>query len=123
MELLIKNGTVVTDSETYKADVGIDNGKITGIFKNSKGIQAEETLDVEGKLVFPGIIDSHVHFQLQDMGKQISDGLFRQLAQQLGKAIMEKTGLRWSSAYKLPVIQQMFYQLLKNVTVALAERR
>lgn len=63
--------------------------------------------------------------ELEDFarGKQISDELFKQLAQQLGKAILEKTGLRWSSAYKLPVVQQMFYQLLKKVTVTLAERR
>jgi len=55
--------------------------------------------------------------ELEDFarGKKISDNLCRQLAQQLGKAILEKTGLRWSSAYKLPVVQQMFYQTLSKV--------
>jgi len=56
-------------------------------------------------------------------GKQINDDLFKALAQKLGRAILEKTGLRWSTAYKLPVVQQMFYQLLNNVTVTLAECR
>jgi xanthine dehydrogenase FAD-binding subunit len=62
--------------------------------------------------------------ELEDFarGKQIHDDLFKQLAQKLGKAILEKTGLRWSTAYKLPVVRQMFYQLLTNVTVTLAER-
>jgi xanthine dehydrogenase FAD-binding subunit len=47
-------------------------------------------------------------------GKQINDELIKGLAQKLGQSILDKTGLRWSSAYKLPVVQQMFYQLLKR---------
>lgn len=37
------------------------------------------------------------------------------VAQQLGKAVLEVTGLRWSSAYKLPVVQQLFFQLLCRI--------
>lgn len=47
-------------------------------------------------------------------GKPCSDELFRHLAARLGEAVLEKTGLRWSSAYKLPVVQQVFYQLLSG---------
>ncbi|UCE07118.1 MAG: hypothetical protein JSW07_03520 [bacterium] len=47
-------------------------------------------------------------------GKNINDDLFKILAQKLGQSILHKTGLRWSSAYKLPVVQQMFYQLLRQ---------
>lgn len=36
------------------------------------------------------------------------------LAQSLGQCIEEMTGHRWSSAYKLPVIQQLFFQMLQN---------
>jgi xanthine dehydrogenase FAD-binding subunit len=46
------------------------------------------------------------------IGKQINEALLKELAQKLGTAILIKTGLRWSSAYKLPVVQQMFYHLL-----------
>ncbi len=45
-------------------------------------------------------------------GKLFENGLLKNLAQKLGQEILDKTGLRWSSAYKLPVVQQMFYQLL-----------
>lgn len=45
-------------------------------------------------------------------GKPCSDDLFRHLAARLGELVLEKTGLRWSSAYKLPVVQQVFYHLL-----------
>ena len=48
-------------------------------------------------------------------GKQINDDLFKEMAQKLGQSILDKTGLRWSSDYKLPVVQQMFYTQLKMV--------
>ena len=48
-------------------------------------------------------------------GKKVSADLYKELSLQMGKQILEKTGLRWSSAYKLPVVQQMFYQLLQGI--------
>ena len=52
--------------------------------------------------------------ELEDFarGKQINDDVFKYLVQKLGQSILDTTGLRWSTAYKLPVVQQMFYQLL-----------
>ncbi|MFC2134947.1 FAD binding domain-containing protein [Bacteroidota bacterium] len=46
------------------------------------------------------------------LGKNPEDKLFKELSRMLGEVILEETGLRWSSPYKLPVVQQMFYQLL-----------
>jgi CO/xanthine dehydrogenase FAD-binding subunit len=48
-------------------------------------------------------------------GKKVTSDLFRQLARELGQQILDITGLRWSTAYKLPVVQQTFYQLLESV--------
>jgi xanthine dehydrogenase FAD-binding subunit len=45
-------------------------------------------------------------------GKTIDDNLLKDIAVGLGKNILEVTGLRWSSEYKLPVVQQVFYQML-----------
>lgn len=45
-------------------------------------------------------------------GQKITDDLWASVAQDLGKAVLERTGLRWSSPYKLPVVQQMFFGLL-----------
>ncbi len=55
--------------------------------------------------------------ELEDFarGKKINENLYKQLSLQMGKQILEATGLRWSSAYKLPVVQQMFFQLLEKV--------
>jgi CO/xanthine dehydrogenase FAD-binding subunit len=49
-------------------------------------------------------------------GKTASDTLWTELAQELGNAVLEKTGLRWSSPYKLPVVQQMCFALLCDLS-------
>ena len=48
-------------------------------------------------------------------GKYADDKFLKLLSRKLGEQILNVTGLRWSSEYKLPVVQQMFYQLLKEI--------
>ena len=48
-------------------------------------------------------------------GKKADDEFMKLLSGKLGEQIIQVTGLRWSSEYKLPVVQQMFYQLLKGI--------
>lgn len=48
-------------------------------------------------------------------GQIISEDLCKELAKKMGEEVLSVTGLRWSSAYKLPVVQQMFFQLLKGI--------
>ncbi|MEW6557070.1 MAG: dihydropyrimidinase [Elusimicrobiota bacterium] len=67
MDLVIKNGKVVTAEKTVVADVGIENGKIVKIGKiNEPRATSHEprVVDAKNKLVFPGGIDMHVHFNL-----------------------------------------------------------
>ena len=45
MSTVIKDGTIVTADRTYKADVLVENGKITKI---GEGLSANETLDATG---------------------------------------------------------------------------
>lgn len=49
------------------------------------------------------------------IGKLMTENLCQDLAKKMGEEVLAVTGLRWSSAYKLPVVQQMFYQLLKGI--------
>lgn len=49
-------------------------------------------------------------------GKTITEELLKELSTMLGREILGETGLRWSSPYKLPVVQQMFYQLLLDLS-------
>ena len=48
-------------------------------------------------------------------GKEANSHLFKRAAQSIGEQILELTGLRWSSIYKLPVVQQKIYQLLEEI--------
>jgi len=72
MSILIKNGRVVTASESYIADVYTEDEKIVAIGKNLS-YHAEKIIDATGKLVFPGGIDPHVHLDMPFMGTYSSD--------------------------------------------------
>ncbi len=61
-DLIIKNGVIFTGVESFKADICIKEEKIAGLLSNAPATTAEEAIDAEGLFVFPGIIDSHVHF-------------------------------------------------------------
>ncbi|WP_368505899.1 dihydropyrimidinase [Alkalihalophilus sp. As8PL] len=63
MKKLIKNGTIVTASETFEADLLIEDGKIAAIGANLSSSGAE-TVDAKGRYVFPGGIDPHTHLEM-----------------------------------------------------------
>src|SRR6476469_1033592 len=67
MKTRIQNGTVVTASDTFLADVLIENGKITALVApgHDLGSGADvETVDARGKYVIPGGIDAHTHLDM-----------------------------------------------------------
>ncbi|WP_339755076.1 dihydropyrimidinase [uncultured Winogradskyella sp.] len=72
MSILIKNGRVVTASESYIADVYIEEEKIVAIGKDLN-YKADKIIDATDKLVFPGGIDPHVHLDMPFMGTYSSD--------------------------------------------------
>jgi dihydropyrimidinase len=72
MAILIKNGTLVTASETYDADILIEGEKISLIGKDLHHPNAE-VVDATGKLIMPGGIDPHVHLDLPMFGTVSSD--------------------------------------------------
>ena len=73
MPLLIKNGEIVTASERYVADIYCENETITRIDRNITAPPGTEIIDAQGKYVFPGFIDPHVHIYLPFMGTFAKD--------------------------------------------------
>ena len=63
MKYLFKNGTVVSGRGTRRADVLVENEKILQVGRNLSDPLAR-TIDVTGKLLMPGFIDAHTHFDL-----------------------------------------------------------
>ncbi|MDP4550020.1 dihydropyrimidinase [Alkalihalobacillus macyae] len=72
MKKIIRNGTIVTASETYQADILIANGKIVSIGKQIIEKGAEE-VDATGRYVFPGGIDPHTHLEMPFGGTVTKD--------------------------------------------------
>ena len=72
MKYLLKNGTVVSGTETKKADILIEGEKIAAVGENLPADGAE-VLDLKGKLLFPGFIDGHTHFDLEVAGTVTAD--------------------------------------------------
>ena len=58
LDLVIKGGTVATATDTFRADVGVSEGRVVAI---GDGLQGAETIDAIGQLVLPGGIESHCH--------------------------------------------------------------
>ncbi len=63
MKYLFKNGTVVSGRGTRRADVLVENEKILQVGRNLSDPLAR-AIDVSGKLLMPGFIDAHTHFDL-----------------------------------------------------------
>src|SRR5687768_5989130 len=63
MITLIKNGTLITASSTFQADVLIQDEKIARI-EPALEMASVEVIDATGKLILPGGVDPHVHLDL-----------------------------------------------------------
>ncbi|QBD78770.1 allantoinase [Ktedonosporobacter rubrisoli] len=60
-DLIIRRGILVTPHDTVQADLAISDGHIVALEPELSGTCKEE-IDARELLVFPGIIDAHVHF-------------------------------------------------------------
>lgn len=72
MRKVIKSGTLVTASETFSADILID-GEVIGSVAENIQLPGVEIVEAEGKLILPGGIDPHTHFDLPMFNTVSSD--------------------------------------------------
>jgi len=74
MGLLIRKGEIVTAADRYVADLYCDGGKVVAIGEDlEKRVAGDRVVDAEGRFVFPGFIDPHVHMELPFMGTVSAD--------------------------------------------------
>src|SRR2546422_3670080 len=72
-DTVIRNGTVVTATDTCVADVGINGDKVTAIAAQLPTDNATRVLDATGMLVIPGGIDVHTHLDMPFGGTTSAD--------------------------------------------------
>src|SRR3982074_117574 len=61
-DLLIRGGRAISPgTDGAPADIAIRNGKILGVLAPGSGVNAGEVLDASGLVIFPGVIDVHLH--------------------------------------------------------------
>lgn len=71
MDVAIVGGTVVTADATYRADVGVQDGRIRQI--GGELPPARRTIDARGRYVMPGGVDPHTHFDARGQGTVTAD--------------------------------------------------
>lgn len=72
MDKIIKNGTIITAFDTYKADIVVKGEKIVMIGENIEDDEAE-IIDASGKYVLPGALDAHTHLEMPFGGTVSAD--------------------------------------------------
>jgi dihydropyrimidinase len=72
-DTVIRNGTIVTATDTYAADVGIAGDKISTIAAQLSAENAGRTIDATGCYVMPGGIDVHTHLDMPFGGTTSAD--------------------------------------------------
>jgi len=70
-DLVIRGGTVATALDTFRADIGIREGRIATL---ADALDGSDVIDATGKLVLPGGIEAHCHIaQESGMGLMSAD--------------------------------------------------
>ena len=60
-DLIVKGGTVSTASDTFKADIAVNGGRIVALGEDLG--TANQIVDAKNMTVLPGGIDSHCHIE------------------------------------------------------------
>ena len=129
-DLLITGGDVFAPDPLGRVDLGIKDGRITAI--GDLGEQsASETIDASGKLVFPGLVESHAHMLLpQARATSIHDFYSGTVAaafggvttlidfadQKAGRPAMEAIAARLAQAAGQAVIDYSFHCTLTDIS-------
>src|ERR1700737_1542246 len=72
-DTIIRNGTIVTATDSYAGDVGITNGQIVVIGKDLPIENTDKIIDAKECLVIPGGIDVHTHLDMPFGGTTSAD--------------------------------------------------
>ena len=62
VDLFLANAQVVTERAVFRGGVAVRAGAIAEVVEGDRAVEAREVADLGGKLLLPGLVDGHVHF-------------------------------------------------------------
>jgi len=76
MKFLIKNGIIVTETNSFAADIAVKDDVIAAVGMDLSSEDFAEVIDASGKYVLPGAIDVHTHLAMPFGGTVSADDYF-----------------------------------------------
>ena len=73
IDLYIRNALIVDESVDFAGGIAVKNGRVAMLVRGNPDLLAARIIDAQGVAVFPGIVDSHVHFN--DPGRAHWEGM------------------------------------------------
>jgi dihydropyrimidinase len=74
-DLVVRNGTIATAADVFRADIGVKDGRITALA--AKLSNGRREIDAANRIVMPGGVDSHCHIeQKSSTGVMTADDFF-----------------------------------------------
>ncbi|MBI2185317.1 MAG: amidohydrolase family protein [Thaumarchaeota archaeon] len=63
VDLVFKGGRICTSLDLFEAGIAVDQGRIVAVAKEPHLPNASRVINVEGKIIIPGLIDTHSHLR------------------------------------------------------------
>jgi dihydroorotase-like cyclic amidohydrolase len=62
VDVLFKNGKIVTQGKIIEGFVAVDGEKIVAVGEGEVAPEARKVIDLKGRILIPGVVDPEVHF-------------------------------------------------------------
>ena len=69
MDVMITGGVLVLETDTIKGNLAIKDGKIAAITSPETILDSKRQIDAHNLMIFPGVVDPHVHFKEPGPGR------------------------------------------------------
>jgi allantoinase len=62
IDLLLKNGVIVNEDGKFEGSIAVKDGRVAELLAPGIDIPADEVIDLQENILFPGMVDPHAHF-------------------------------------------------------------